>query len=168
LLYFCSVNINIETKMKSKIKFLSSKIIILTDKIEIAHYYRDLMYIEYIDKFCRLHFAGGAEYIVNISLAKLYENIPDKPFVRCNRTAVINIFYFHVYDKTVHEITLEDGAKFTLSKRNIAIFKKKLDYMKYVSLPGPDCAGCDEQNCSDFRFFCVAPDIEKNEKIAKN
>ena len=39
--------------------------------------------------------------------------------------------------------------------------------MKNVSLPLPDCASYDEQNCRDFRFFCVAPDDEKTEKTAK-
>ena len=115
--------------MKSKVKFLSNKIIMITGKIEDARNYQDLMYIEFKNPYCRLHFSEGAEYLVDISLTRLLANIPDMTFFRCNRTEVINLYYLAGYNKELNEIMLEDNSKFKLSSRNIAIFKKKIEYL---------------------------------------
>ena len=115
--------------MKSKVKFLSSKIIIVTGEIEEARNYYDLMYIKCKCKYCRLYFRGGAEYLVYISLTSLAANIPDKTFFRCNRTEVINLLYYGGWNKALNEVFLEDDATFKLSARNIAAFKKKIESM---------------------------------------
>ena len=101
----------------------------IADKIEVARFYQDLMYIEFKNPYCRLHFSEGAEYLVDISLTCLLANIPDKTFFRCNRTEVINLYYYGGYNKELNEIMLEDNSKFKLSSRNIAIFKKKIKYL---------------------------------------
>ena len=117
------------SRLRSKVKFLSNKIIMIAGKIEQARYYQDLMYIEFKNPYCRLHFSEGAEYLVDISLTCLLANIPDKTFFRCNRTEVINLYYYGGYNKELNEIMLEDNSKFKLSSRNIAIFKKKIEYL---------------------------------------
>jgi len=63
--------------MKSRVKLSSSKIIIITGKIEEAHNYHDLMYIKCEGKYCRLYFSEGAEYLVFISLTRLVANTAD-------------------------------------------------------------------------------------------
>ena len=117
------------SSLRSNAKFLSNKIIMIAGKIEQARYYQDLMYIEFKNPYCRLHFSEGAEYLVDISLTCLLANIPDKTFFRCNRTEVINLYYYGGYNKELNEIMLEDNSKFKLSSRNIAIFKKKIEYL---------------------------------------
>ena len=115
--------------MKSKVKFLSAKVIMITGVIEVARYYQDLMYIEFKNPYCRLHFSEGADYFVDISLTRLLANIPDKTFFRCNRTEVINLYYYGGFNKELNEVMLEEGSIFKLSKRNIATFKKKIDLL---------------------------------------
>ena len=146
--------------------FLSNKIIMIAGKIEVARYYQDLMYIEFKNPYCRLHFSEGSEYLVDISLTRLLANIPDKTFFRCNRTEVINLYYYGGYNKELNEIMLEDNSKFKLSSRNIAVFKKKIEYLWKFWPPCSDCSDCDEQNCSDYLFPGI--DSEKVKKLLKS
>ena len=143
--------------MKSKIEFYRSKIVMPTDRGEEARYYSDLMYIKYKAPYCRLYFSGGAKYLVEISLACLLENLPEKPFFKCNRTEIINLCYYGGYKENPMMVVLEDGTEFLLSSRNIAKFRKKRANLKFISPPCPNCPNCNKQSCRDYWLFCKSP-----------
>ena len=141
--------------MKPKINFYRRKIEILTDDGEVAYYYSDLMYVKYKDPYSWLHFSSGTKYMVEVSIRHLLNNMPQKPFFRCNRTIIINFCYYCEYKQSSASVIMEDGTEFRLSVRNIANFKKQKASLKRISPPCPSCFDCKNENCPDFWLFCL-------------
>ena len=148
--------------MKSEIKFYRRKMIIPTSNGEVACYYSDLMYAKYEDPYCWLHFFGGAKYTVEVSVTCLLKSLPEKPFFRCNRTDIINLCYYAGYEDKSAMVILEDGTKFRLSVRKYTDFKKQKADLKRISPPCYPCSDSKNENCPDFRLFCVTPGSENS------
>jgi len=103
--------------MKPKIEFYRNKIVMPIKNGEVASYYSDLMYIKYKDSYCWLFFSGGQKYSLDISLAELLKNLPQKPFFRCKRTEVVNLCYYSEFRENPAVLILEYGSEFSLSVR---------------------------------------------------
>ena len=143
--------------MKPKLKFDCRKVAIITEKEEVTYYYADLMYATYIAPYWWLHFCDGSKHKAEISLEKLLENLPEKPFVKIHRTVLINLCYFSKCiedEKGACTVIMEDKSKHPLSYRNKKNFKKKKGNMITHSHPCPKCATCKMVNCKNFWLFC--------------
>lgn len=146
------------TTMSLHIKFYRRKMEISVENGVVARYYGDLMYAKYDDPYCWLHFSGDAKkYRVEVSLSYLLENLPHQPFFRCNRTDMINICHYAGYQENPAIVIMEDGAKFRLSFRHIALFKKQKAGLIRISPPCTPCYDCENKSCPDFGLFCIAP-----------
>ena len=122
-----------------------------------------MLYVTYKDPYCWLYFSGGEKFPVEISLINLLKKLPQKPFFRCNRTELFNIFRYNEYKENPARVVLEDGTELYLSVRNHKVFKKKRDIMRAFSLPCPNCSDCKNGSCRDYRLFTIEPDLENNE-----
>ena len=122
----------------------------------VARYYSDLMYVKYEDPYCWLFFADDDKYKVEVSIKYLFENLPQKPFFRCNRTSIINICYYAEFDKYLSQLIMDDGTKFELSFRKDEKFKTQKADLKRISPPCPLCVSCKNEKCSDFWLFCLS------------
>ena len=131
-----------------------------TGKGEEVRYYSDLMYVKYKAPYCWLYFWGGSTFRAEIPLTFLLENLPEKPFVKCNRAEFINLCYYGGYNKNTLEIMIEDGTKIKMSTRNIAKFKEKKANLKYFSPPCPNCSNCNKQSCRNYWLFSIETDME--------
>jgi len=142
--------------MKYKIKFYRKMMEISVTNGEITYYYSDLMFVKYDEPYCILHFADSAKHRVEVSLNYLLENLPKKPFFRCNRTNIINICYYGRYQEKPPILFLKNGTQFILSVRKISDFKKQKANMDRISPPCPSCKVCNSKNCPDYNTFCIS------------
>jgi len=150
--------------MKSKIQFYLRKIEIPVEGGEVARYYFDLMYVKYKKPYCWLYFSDGAKYIAEISVRDLMKNLPEKPFLQCNRTDIVNLRYYRGYDDDSMTVILEGGKKFGLSFCNLEAFKTKKANLKYLSPPCLRCLDCNKAKCKHFWLFCKASTLSDCEK----
>lgn len=147
--------------MKLNVKFYQKKIEIAVANGETTYYYSDLMYIKYDEPYCWLHFIDGKKHKVEVSLKYLLENLPQRPFFRCNRAEVVNLCYYKGIQKEPPAIFLENEAKsdivkFRLSVRNISSFKSKKAGLTCIS---PPCRVHNNGNSSDQDLYCIVPKL---------
>ena len=118
----------------------------------VARYYSELMYVAYDAPYCWLYFADQTKYKVESTLKFLLDNLPDA-FLRCNRSTIINVFYYKEYSQQLAEIVMDDKKVFTLSRRSAPVFNAKRVYLSSHSLPvnnGYSCMG----SCEIKSVFC--------------
>ena len=77
--------------MKSKIAFLDRKMAISTETGIVFRLYDDLMYILFDKPYCLLHFTGNNKYMVHVSLKHMMDNLPKGAFMKCKRSAILNV-----------------------------------------------------------------------------
>jgi len=140
--------------MKSKILFHDRKMVIPIETGFIAHDYGELMYILFDKPYCVLHFTGNCKYWVEISLQYMIDNLPKSGFMKCKRSAIINICYYKNFRKIESEIVMEDGARISLSKQNISDFKLMIKCLPNISPPCPACHRCTNLACENRLAFC--------------
>ena len=133
--------------MKSKIVFHDLKMEIPIKNGEAVFYYGDLMYVVCDKPFCYLHFVNEETiYSVEISLKRLFENLPQKVFFQCNRQNIINICHYKRYTVKPPEIVMNNGNKVPLSYRKIAAFKNLKSNLQHVLQSSAE-------NCPNCLFF---------------
>ena len=140
--------------MKSKILFRDRKMMIHTETGFVAHYYGELMYVLFDKPYCVLHFTGNSKYWVEVSLQYMIDNLPESGFMKCKRSAIINICYNKSFKKIGSEIVMEDGARIKLSKQNIFDLKLIIKCLPNISPPCPVCHRCADHACESRLAFC--------------
>ncbi len=76
--------------------------------------YDDIMYIESDNSKCRLFTDEGREYVIYKRLDEIEKELPDRRFLRCHRSFIVNMNYIAKVDK---HFTLKDG-QIRLIKKN--------------------------------------------------
>ena len=140
--------------MKSKVLFYDRKMVIPIEIGIVTHYYGELMYILFDKPYCVLHFTGNTKYRVEVTLQSMIDNLPESGFIKCKRSAIINICYYKSFRKMGAEIVMEDGAKFKLSKQNVHDFKLIVRNLPNISPPCPACHSCKDNGCESRLAFC--------------
>ena len=152
--------------MKQKISFYDRKMIIPVKNGTDARYYGDLMFVLFDKPDCILHFADGEKYKVEVALKHVMEHLPKGVFLKCKRSAILNLCHFKQFRKKPPMITMNDGAKFSLTKQNAQEFMLIIDQLTRFSPPCPICYTCRHENCKNRTLFCL-PDNQNNEQMAK-
>ncbi len=89
-------------------------------------YYRDIQYIEIIDKYCKIHTNDGIIETYS-TLSKLLKKLPSPPFLRCHRSFVVNM---DQVENIVDDFIMKNGEIVYIHQ-----YKKeevKNEYMKYL------------------------------------
>ena len=107
--------------MKSKIVFHDGMMDMPVKTGYVVRPCSELMYITYDSPDCFLHFSDNV-IKVQTSLKYLMDNLPKEVFFLCDRPVVINMRYFNMYNRIERLITMNDGAKFALSRRRVRTF----------------------------------------------
>jgi len=142
------------TEMKPKISFYDRKMVIPIKRGVDACYYGELMYVKFDKPYCILHFTGSKKYKVEISLKEMMDNLPQNTFFKCKRSAILNICYFRSFSNNPPMITMDDGAKFELSKQNVQFFNQiKINFTR-ISPPCHSCYTCKYETCKNRVLFC--------------
>jgi len=140
--------------MKSKILFYDREMIIpVTSGIEIR-YYGELMYIIYDEPYCSLHFTKNKKILVKVALQFWADNLPEAPFQKCKRSAIINLCYLKGFTVNPPMIEMVDERKITLSKINLLILKDRMTQLPQISPVCPICYPCPEEECKSQKLFC--------------
>ena len=147
-------NISPNTNMKSKITFYDRKMAIPVETGIDARYYGELMYIIFDKPYCWLHFTGNTKYRVETTLQYMMNNLPKAAFIKCRRSAILNLCYFKSFRKLPQTIVMDDGATFKLSKQNVLDFKVMMSRLSRISPPCPVCYTCTNEECASRIVFC--------------
>ena len=118
------------------------------------HYYGDLMYIKFDKPYCSLYFADKTKYTVEISLQSMKNNLPNATFMKCKRSAIVNLCYCKHLRTNPPGIVMEDGEKFKLSKQNVPEFRSKINNLAHISPPCPEFYKCRRDECESLGLFC--------------
>ena len=127
--------------MKSEIIFHDLKMEIPVKSGIIARYYGELKYIVYNAPYCWFYFADDTKYKVETTIQYMVQNLP-KAFVRCNRSAIINICYYREYRIPLSEVEMVDSKVFVLSRYNTVTFNKLRISLPRISPPFISCYTC--------------------------
>ncbi|MDR1156111.1 MAG: LytTR family transcriptional regulator [Bacteroidales bacterium] len=121
---------------------------------EVAHYYSELICVEYQKPYCWLDFKDGSKYKAEITIRQLLENLPGKAFYQCNRQSIINICHYRKYTENPPSVTMDNGKEFKISARNMLGFKKRKSGLTRISPPCKRCHTCGREDCPDYMIFC--------------
>ena len=126
--------------MKSKIIFYDRKMAIPVKTGIVTGYYGELMYIQFDKPYCLLNFTGKNRYMVEVSLQYIIDNLPEGMFLKCRRSAILNVCYCKELINTPPTAVMEDGVKIRLTKLNVWD-------LKYTAYP----LRSSEKNCINLR-----------------
>ena len=138
--------------MKYRILFHERKMEIAISTGLVFRYYGELMYIIFDKPYCVLHFTGNTKYRVEATMQYVWDKLPDGMFLKCKRSAILNIFYCREFKKIPRLLIMEDGMEIKLSQRNVSDFKYMTGNFGLSNTFKPPCGGC---------YNCI---IEKCEK----
>ena len=125
--------------MKSKIAFLDQKMAISVESGIVLRLYDDLMYILFDKPYCLLHFTGNSRYIIQVPLQFMADNLPKDVFMKCKRSAILNVRYCKELKKTRQTVVMDDGTEIKLTQQNALNFKWMIENMSGSS---PPCKCC--------------------------
>ena len=140
--------------MKSKVIFYHLKIEVPDDTKVVALYYGELMYIVYDSPYCWLHFTGNKKYKVETTLQYMLDNLPIA-FIRCNKSVILNVFYYEEYDQTSLMVRMNDGMKFKFARRRVRNFNETKLKLLRISPPCVNCYVCTNEKCENRMGFCL-------------
>ena len=120
--------------MKSKIAFFDRKIAITAETGIVFRHYDELMYVLFDKPYCSLYFTGNSRYMLQVSLQKIMEKLPKTTFMKCKRSAVLNVGYCKELRKIPQIVVMDDGREIKLSKSNILTFSWMIEN-KSMSTP---------------------------------
>jgi DNA-binding LytR/AlgR family response regulator len=141
--------------MKTDITLERQSVKIETREREYFYSYDEIAYIICERPYSEIYCIKGGEtkkYLVCISLSKIEIDLPPI-FFRCNQSTIINIRFLKSFDKK-NNILFMDGAQFSLSFRNISLFKK---HRKFLDKIYCHCTLCNlyGKKCTGYQFnFC--------------
>ena len=150
----------IPTTLKQKIVFKDRKMIIFEKKGTVCRYYGDLMYVTFDKPYCRLHFAGNTKYCTEVNLQHIMDNLPKAVYIKCKRSAIVNVCYCKELKSNPPMVVMEDGMEIKLSKRNVPVFKQMMNDLPRISPPCPSCYTCRNENCINRVLFCRQKIVE--------
>lgn len=78
--------------------------------------YDDIMYIESNNSKCILFTDDGREYVIYKRLDEIEKELPDRRFLRCHRSFIVNMNYIAKVDKY---FTLKDGQIILIKKKEL-------------------------------------------------
>jgi len=149
--------------MRREIKFYRLKMEIPFKSGEVASYFSDLLYVKYDKPFSMFYFTGEKTVLMaEITLKRLLDNLPEKPFFRCSRQIIINICRYRSFTVKPPLVVMEDGTEFKLSYRNITAFKRKKAGLERLSPLCESCYTCKNHSCSDKLIFCNTDSSNKS------
>ena len=85
--------------MKYQILFHERKMGIAINTGVVFRHYGELMYVIFDKPYCVLYFTGSAKYKIEIPLQYIEDNLPEGIFMKCKRSAILNIFYCKEFKK---------------------------------------------------------------------
>jgi DNA-binding LytR/AlgR family response regulator len=124
--------------MKAEVLFFERKMVIPVRNGASTRYCDGLMYIIYDKPYSELHFKGGDKYLVKISLHHFMENLPEAVFMKCKRSALVNLCHHKGIRKNPPTMVMDDGALIELSKQNLPELQQKLKSLSQSMHPYPD------------------------------
>ena len=140
--------------MKYPILFYDRNMVIPTNKGHVTHYYGELMYVILEKPYCILHFAENLKYSVEVALQHIIDHLPKTAFVKCKRSAIVNLCYHKALIKNTREIVMVNSVKFKLSKQNILEVFSTINNLPIISPPCPNCYTCRRDECENQIVFC--------------
>ena len=140
--------------MKEQILFYDRKMVIPTNNGHVTHYYGELMYIIFDKPYCHLHFTENVKYKMEVALQHIMDNLPKSAFVKCRRSAIVNLCHHKVFLKNTREIVMVNSVKFKLSKQNILDLLSIIKNLSIISPPCPNCYTCRRDECENQIVFC--------------
>ena len=140
--------------MKTLITFYDRKMAIFAESEINARFYGNLMYIKFDKPHCWLYFTENEKFKVEIPLKEMTDNLPKAGFMKCKRSAVVNICYFKKLIGHSRTIEMNDGTTFKLSKQDVNDFRQLLKRTPRISPPCTDCNSCTNDNCESQIVFC--------------
>ena len=117
------LNLLIIKKMKSKIVFYDRTMTIPVKSGIVNLFYGELMYIKFEKPFCILHFTKSRKYWVEISVREMMAHLPEAVFLKCKRSAILNLSYLKGCYDHPPTIVMADGERFSFSKQNVLNFQ---------------------------------------------
>ena len=139
--------------MKSKISFCDRKMVIPVETGVDVRYYGELMYIIFDKPYCWLHFTENTKYKVEVTLKDMMDNLPKEVFMKCKRSAILNLCYCKVFRKKPPVIVMDDGEKFMLSRQNVQDFRRMTNILPRISPPCHTCYTCRNDKCENRVIF---------------
>ena len=140
--------------MKQKILFYDRNMVIQVNQKLITHYYGELMYIKFEKPYCHLFFTGKNNYMVEIRLQTLIDNLPAAAFFKCKRSTIINLCYYKRFQKNPPIVVMADGKEIDLSKNNVPEFESRIESLPSLIPPCADCYTCPTADCENQALFC--------------
>ena len=125
--------------MKSKIAFLDRKMAITAETGIVFRLYDDLMYILFDKPYCILHFTGNNKYMVGIRLQYVMDRLPKGSFIKCKRSAILNVHHCKEFRKNPPTAVMDDDKEIKLSQQNVLDFNWMIDCLSSTS---PSCQVC--------------------------
>jgi len=133
--------------MKSQILFYDRSMIIPTNRGHVTHFYGELMYIIFDKPYCVLHFAENVIYSVEIAIQHVMDNLPKAPFIKCERSAIVNLCYHKAFIRNTREIVMVNSERIKVSKQNVNDINSAIKNIPIISPPCPNCYTCRNDEC---------------------
>jgi len=87
---------------RNKIKFNTFEGFILLD-------YTDIIFCEADANYCSIHLVDGKKEIVTLQLGAVEKKLSEFPFIRANRSLLININFIEKFNRQKRTVSLSDG-----------------------------------------------------------
>ena len=139
--------------MKSPILFYDRKMVIQTKDGYATHYYGELMYVLFDKPDCLLHFTENAKYRVEVTLQHIMDNLPKATFIKCKRSAIVNLCYHKSFIKTSREIIMDNSEIIKVSKQNVNDIYIAIKNLPIISPPNTHCYSCQNNECNTKILF---------------
>lgn len=86
-------------------------------------YFKNILYIEYINRKTKIHFISGEEIITGYSLKYWYEKMESKDFAQSYKSLIVNLK--HISGFTKNEVILDNEEHLPISRLSRQEFEKK-------------------------------------------
>ena len=120
----------------------------------VSHYYGVLMHIQFDKPYCVLQFTKGRKYWVEVSIQEVLANLPEAVFLKCKRSAIINLCYLKSFHENPPTIEMADGVTFSLSKHNVLEYRMMTKRLDDLAPPCPICYPCTDKKCKSQALLC--------------
>ena len=140
--------------MRTEILFFERKMAIPIKSGIVTRYYGELMYIKYDKPYCWLYFIKNNKFLVEFSIQELFDNLPEASFLKCKRSAILNICYLRSFTEDSMMAEMADGTTLNLSKKNVLTIREMIKNLSEISPQCPICYPCTDEKCESQILFC--------------